>query len=65
MRGDGVEQLVEDCCLERAQPLLGAEDLRLVLLELRRDEALGADERLLALVVGGHEARGSALVTSM
>ena len=38
--------------LEVADALLGAEDLLLVLLELRRDEALGVDQRLLAHVVG-------------
>ena len=38
--------------LEDADPLLGVEDLLLVLLELGREEALGVDQRLLAHVVG-------------
>ena len=48
MRGDLGEQLGEERGLELAEPLLGAEELLLVLLQLGRDEALGADERLLA-----------------
>src|SRR5207247_7907549 len=40
---------------ERAQAFLGAQRPRLVLAQRRRDEALGADQRLPALVVGRHE----------
>src|SRR5439155_5304310 len=41
--------------LERAQALFGAEHARLVLAQRRRDEALRADQRLAALVVGWDE----------
>ncbi len=38
--------------LEVADPFLGVEDLLFILLELGREEPLGADERLLAHVIG-------------
>jgi hypothetical protein len=41
--------------LERPQALLGAQHLRLVGLERSGHVPLGADERLLPLVVGRHE----------
>src|SRR5207249_1272135 len=52
---DRVEQRLEQVRLEHAQPLLGAEHPRLVLLQGRRHEALHADQGLLALVVLRHE----------
>ena len=41
--------------LERQNLLLGVEHLALVVLQLRRGEALGVDQRLLAFVIGGRE----------
>src|SRR5579884_3472382 len=49
--GHLLEQLGEERALEDPQPLLGPEHLGLVVLERPGDEALGADQRLLALVV--------------
>ena len=50
-----LEQICEQLRLQGAQSLLGAEHLRLVLLELGRHEALASGDRLLALIVGGDE----------
>ena len=47
-------QRLEDLQLALEDPLVGAEHLRLVLLERRRGESLAAGDRLLALVVGRH-----------
>ena len=44
----------EDLQLERDPPLVGGEDRLLELGQLRRHEALGVGDRLLAPVVGGH-----------
>ena len=44
----------EQLGLALEQALFGAQDLRFVLLELRRDVALGAGQRLAPLVVGGN-----------
>ena len=54
------DQLGEQLRLERAEPLLGAQHLGFVLLELRRDEALAAGDRLLAPVVAAAPGAGSA-----
>ncbi len=47
-------QRAEQLRLAHGHPLLGAQHLRLVVLELGRDVALGAGQRLAPLVVGGH-----------
>ena len=49
--GHGAPQRVHELGLAGRDPLLGAEHLRLILLELRRDVPLGAGERLPPLVV--------------
>ena len=46
-------QLGEEAALDGDDLLFGVQDLGLVLLQLRSGEALGADQGLLALVVGG------------
>ena len=46
--------LLEQLVLEPAPPLVGAEHLGLVLLQLRRHVPLGAGQRLAAHVLGGH-----------
>ena len=51
--GDAPAQLVEELVLQPAAPLLGAEHLRLVLLQLGHHVALGAGERLAPDVLGG------------
>ena len=48
-------QLAKQLLLERLDPLLRLQDLRLVLLQLRGDVALAVRDRLLALVVVGDE----------
>src|ERR1043166_4510707 len=53
-RADAPPQCVDHLGLPRADPLLGAEHLGLVFLELGRHVALGARERLAALVVARH-----------
>ena len=53
--GDGGAQLGEDAPLDFDDLLLRVEDLGFVFLQLGRGEALGVDQRLLALVVGGSE----------
>ena len=50
-------QRLEQLELALEDPLVGAEHLLLVLLQRRRDEALAAGDRLLAVVVGRHAAR--------
>ena len=52
--GDLAAQAIERLELERDAPLVGAEDLGLVVGELGGDVALGVGERLLAHVVGRH-----------
>ena len=52
--GDRGAQRLEHLDLALEDPLVGAEDLLFVLLERRRDEALAAGNRLLAVVVGRH-----------
>src|SRR5207244_12644326 len=47
----------EDLELAREAPLARAEHVLLVLLERRRDEALAAGNRLLAVIVGRHRAQ--------
>ncbi len=56
-RRDAAADLVEQLVLEPAPPLVGAEHLGLVLLELGRDVALGAGQRLAPHVLGGHPRR--------
>ena len=56
--GDAPAQPVERLELERDAPLVGAEDLGLVVGELGGDEALGVGQRLLAHVVARHPRRG-------
>ena len=51
--GDGLAQLGEEAALDFDNLLFGVEHLGLVLLQLGRGEALGTDESLLALIVGG------------
>ena len=57
-RGDPGAQGLEDLRLALQDPLVGAQDLLLVLLQLRGDEALAAHHGLLAVVVLGHQRRG-------
>ena len=45
----------EDPLLDLENLLFGGEHFALVLLQLGRGEALGVDQRLLALVIGGRE----------
>src|SRR5262249_58340273 len=52
--GDATADVLEQLVLEAPAALLGAEDLGLVLLQLRRDVALGARERLASDVFGGN-----------
>ena len=54
LRGDLGAQPLEQLDLPLEDPLVGAEHLLLVLLQRRRDVALAAGDRLLALVVGRH-----------
>ena len=54
LAGDGAPELVEELVLEAVHPPLGAQDLRLLLAELRRHVALGPDQRLAPHVVLGH-----------
>ena len=56
-RRDAPADLVEQLVLEPAPPLLGAEHLGLVLLQLGGDVALGAGQRLAPHVLGGHPRR--------
>src|SRR4051812_13862275 len=49
-----VAHLLEELILERARAFIRAEDLRLNLLQLRRDEALAADGGLLPRVMRRH-----------
>ena len=51
-RADPLAQRGEELALALGDLLLGAEHLRLVLLELGRDVALGVGQRLAPLVVG-------------
>ena len=52
--GDGAAEILEEPGLQRANLLLGAEHRGLEVRELGGDVALGVDEGLLAVVVGGH-----------
>ena len=52
--GDRRAQRLEQLELALEDPLVGAEHLLLVFLQRRRDEALAAGDRLLAVVVGRH-----------
>ena len=61
--GDGGAQLGEEAALDLDDLLLRVEDLGLVLLQLGRGEALGIDQRLLALVVGGARCRLALLIS--
>ena len=45
----------EELLLQREDLLLGVQHLALVVLQLRRGEALGVDQRLLAFVIGGRQ----------
>src|SRR5207244_11785736 len=54
---DGVAHLLEQFVFEPADPFLGAEHLRLGLLQLRGDVALGAGECLAPDVLGRHARR--------
>ena len=45
--------------------VFGVEHLALVILQLRRGEALGVGQRLLALVIGGRQVHGWRCVISM
>ena len=56
---DASAQRLEELHLALEDPLVGAEDLLLVLLERRRDEALAAGDRLLAVVVRQARCAGS------
>ena len=55
--GDAAPELVEQLVLEPVHAALGAQDLRLLLAELRRHVALRADQRLAPHVLVGHGAR--------
>jgi hypothetical protein len=56
LEGDVAHQRLEQEHLDLDRPLVGAQDLLFVFLELGRDEALAARDRLLAYVVGRDEA---------
>ncbi len=51
---DGSAQLGEEAALDLDSALVRGEHACLIVLELGRGEALGVDQGLLALVVGGH-----------
>ena len=53
--GNRRAQLGEQPALDLDDLFLRVENLRFVFLQLRRGEALGVDQRLLALVVGGSQ----------
>ena len=53
LRGDGGAEIDEELALDFEDALVGGEDFALVFLEFGRGEALGVDEGLLALVIGG------------
>jgi hypothetical protein len=55
MRGGELAHLAEQLFFEREDLVLGVENLALVVLQLGRGEALGVDQGLLALVIGGGE----------
>ena len=55
MRGGELAHFGEELLFERQDFLLGIQHLALVVLQLRRGEALGIDQRLLAFVIGGRQ----------
>ena len=61
--GDGEAQLGEEAALDGHDLFLGVQHLGFVLFQLRRGKALGAHQRLLALVVGGARSRFALLIS--
>ena len=55
LRGDGVADFDEELLFDFADAFVGGEDFAFVLFQFGSGEALGVDQRLFALVVGGRE----------